>query len=538
MKNWRPISLLCTTYKLASGVIASRMKTVLDKIISVTQRGFIAGRQISDCTRLVYDVMQAAETNNLPGLLLLIDFQKAFDSISWKFLYKTLDLFGFCPKFIDWIELFNNDIEMYVLQSGYLSNKIKVRRGCRQGDPIAPYLFLTGAEILALLIKLNHDIVGLKLFSHCYKITQFADDTTLILDGSQQSLQAALNTLEIFGNFSGLKMNKERTKVIWIGRKKHSKDKLQISEKLDWGKTDFKLLGITFNVDLNKIPEINLNPILENILTNINNWQARQLTPMGKITLLRTMMISKFIHIFSVLPISESFIQKLHSIFFKFLWNNKPDKVKRETVCCDYLMGGLKMINVHAFIKSLKVSWVRRIFCGPECQWLTLFNEMYTYTGKLHFESMWGNVLIKKISNPFWVEVIENWQILCRKQQPISNSDLMNTSIWYNPKISREPLYFSKWFNTGVLQLGDILNDKGKIESFETLQKKYSINCNILDYYRIKLSVQNFVKKFSFGESFNYSRPSCLSIYRFSLNRVKESKIFTKYSSRILVVGP
>ena len=114
---------------------------------------------------------------------------------------------------------------------------------------------------------------------------------------------------------------------------------------------------------------------------------------------------------------------------------------------------------------------MRRIFCGPECQWLTLFNEMYTYTGKLHFESMWGNVLIKKMSNPFWVEVIENWQILCRKQQPISNSDLMNTSIWYNPKISREPLYFSKWFNAGVLQLGDILNDKGKIESFETLQK-------------------------------------------------------------------
>ena len=116
--------------------------------------------------------MQAEQTNNLPGLLLLIDFQKAFDSISWNFLYKTLDLFGFFPKFIDWIKLFNNDIEMYVLQSGYLSNKIKVGRGCRQGDPIAPYLFLTGAEILALLIKLNHDIVGLKLFSHCYKIMQ------------------------------------------------------------------------------------------------------------------------------------------------------------------------------------------------------------------------------------------------------------------------------------------------------------------------------------------------------------------------------
>ena len=136
------------------------------------------------------------------------------------------------------------------------------------------------------------------------------------------------------------------------------------------------------------MPVINLNPILEKILTDINNWQSRQLTSMGKITVLKTMIMSKFIHIFPVLQISESFVHKLHIMLFKFLWNNKPDKVKRQTVCCDYLMGGLKMINVHAFIESLKVSSVRRIFCGPECQWLTLFNEMYTYNGKLHFESM------------------------------------------------------------------------------------------------------------------------------------------------------
>ena len=56
-----------------------------------------------------------------------------------------------------------------------------------------------------------------------YKLTQFADNTTLILDGSVSSLQAALNTLEVFGNFSGLRMNREKTKVIWIGRKKYSK---------------------------------------------------------------------------------------------------------------------------------------------------------------------------------------------------------------------------------------------------------------------------------------------------------------------------
>ena len=78
LKNWRPISLLCVTYKLASGVIASRLKAHLDKTISKTQRGFVSGRQISDCTRLVYDIIEVAENKNIPGLLLLIDFQKFY----------------------------------------------------------------------------------------------------------------------------------------------------------------------------------------------------------------------------------------------------------------------------------------------------------------------------------------------------------------------------------------------------------------------------------------------------------------------------
>ena len=205
-----------------------------------------------------------AEEKKLPGLLMLIDFKKAFDSLSWDFLYNSLDFFGFSANFSKWIKLFNNNIKAYILQCRYLSESIKIGRGCRQGDPIAPYLFLIGAEILSLLIKINPEITGFIYHTHEYKLTQFADDTTIILDGLQCSLQAALNTLEIYGSISGLRMDKEKTRLIWIGRKKHCKEKLDDTLDLDWGKQEFILLGIKFNVNLTSMPKLTLKTVYKN----------------------------------------------------------------------------------------------------------------------------------------------------------------------------------------------------------------------------------------------------------------------------------
>ena len=90
LKNWRPISLLNVIYKLASGSIAERMKTVLDKLINKDQTGFIKGRFIGENIRLVYDIMHFTEQNNIPGLIMLKDFEKAFYTISWLFISQVL----------------------------------------------------------------------------------------------------------------------------------------------------------------------------------------------------------------------------------------------------------------------------------------------------------------------------------------------------------------------------------------------------------------------------------------------------------------
>jgi hypothetical protein len=106
LKNWRPISLLNVVYKLASSVIANRLKKILNEIIHNDQKGFIAGRFIGENLRLVYDILFESKIQNIEGLLLSIDFKQAFDSISWKFIHKVLNFYKFGNSFKRWIALF------------------------------------------------------------------------------------------------------------------------------------------------------------------------------------------------------------------------------------------------------------------------------------------------------------------------------------------------------------------------------------------------------------------------------------------------
>ena len=169
LKNWRPISLLNVIYKLASSVIASRLKNVLHKLIHEDQKGFISGRFIGENIRLIYDILFETKQQEIPGLLLSIDFQQAFDSVSWKFITKTLDYFNFGPSFKKWINIFQNGSESCILQNGHMSDYFCLQRGCRQGDPISPYIFILCAEVLSHMIRKDTNINGIVIDKNEFK---------------------------------------------------------------------------------------------------------------------------------------------------------------------------------------------------------------------------------------------------------------------------------------------------------------------------------------------------------------------------------
>ena len=157
--------------------------------------------------------MNYTQVKNIPGMILLIDFEKAFDTVSWDYLFRVMKLFNFGESIRKWVQVFYKNITTTINQGGNLSRWFSNGRGCRQGDPISPYLFLLCAEILAIKLRGNDKIKGIKIGDEMHLISQFADDTSLFLDGTMKTLEITLQELNDFKHLSGLKVNYTWTQI-------------------------------------------------------------------------------------------------------------------------------------------------------------------------------------------------------------------------------------------------------------------------------------------------------------------------------------
>ena len=129
----------------------------------------------------MYDIMDFSAMENRPGLMIFINFQKAFDSVQWGFLIKCHEKFNFDPGFIHWVGVFYKDIKSCIINNSLTSNSFPLELGVQQGDPLSPYLFVIVVETLAIAIQQNPDIKGIVIGKEVTKVLQYADNTTAIL---------------------------------------------------------------------------------------------------------------------------------------------------------------------------------------------------------------------------------------------------------------------------------------------------------------------------------------------------------------------
>ena len=497
IQNWRPITVLNNIYKIAASCIAGRIKTVLPKLIHEDQKGFVKGRFIGDNIRLMYDAIFYSELHNVPGLLLTIDFEKAFDCVAWSFIEKTLVKFNFGSDILRWISTFYCKITSCISINGQYSSWFNIHRGTRQGDPLSPYLFILCAEILSNMIRQNDRINGLRLKDIPILLSQFADDTAIFLDGSQDSFLECMHMLNVFTKMSGLKINYDKCCAIWLGKCKGSKVKYNTDLNIAWNPEKFKYLGVYFCTNIDKITTINFEGKLNDINNLLIMWSRRKLTPFGKITIIKSLAVSKITHLLLTLPDpKEEFLNELSTMFFKFLWSDKNDKIKREVIIQSYELGGLKMLDVKCFLSSLKISCLQRILTNEGKLTQLLLSECLSFSGIKKKGSEFLNILMTEIKNPFWVDVLKHLKKLWYHCKPETFNDFASECIFYNKHITRDGkvVNIRNWSDKGIYRVGQLLNE-GVFLSLDQFKQRYNICVDFLTYEGIIKAIKCFQNK-------------------------------------------
>ena len=166
-----------------------------------------------------------------------------------------------------------------------------------------------------------------------------------------------MKILRLFASLPGFKINNSKTEAVWIGSKKFSGKTFNHRFKVEWNQKEFTVFGIRFSCNLNNMIELNYKEKLSQIEKELKQWSKRILTPMGRITILKTLIISKPNHLFISLPNpSDEIINTLQKQFFSFIWQSSTDRIKREILMQEYSKGGLNMLNIKNHIVALKTT--------------------------------------------------------------------------------------------------------------------------------------------------------------------------------------
>lgn len=161
--------------------LALRLKKVIQDLIHPDQTGFLKGRFIGDNIRRLLEIMDYYDKENLPGLIFIADFEKAFDTINWNFIYQCLNIYNFVESFIKWIHVLYQNPCSKIINNGHISDKIALSKGVRQGCPLSAYLFILSIEMLAIRIRNNANIKELEVNGLESKSSFYADDASFYI---------------------------------------------------------------------------------------------------------------------------------------------------------------------------------------------------------------------------------------------------------------------------------------------------------------------------------------------------------------------
>ncbi|GKB40109.1 putative RNA-directed DNA polymerase, partial [Tanacetum coccineum] len=341
VKDYRPISLINIHYKLIAKVLASRLAKVVDKIVSQEQSGFILGRQILDGPLMLSEMIDWFKKKKKKMLIFKVDFEKAFDYVSWKYLDFMLHNLGFGPTWRSWIKACLESSRTSILVNGSPTSEFSVKRDLRQGDPLSPFLFIIVIEGLHTdLMEASHSglILGIKIGSSNITLSYifYADDVVITSEWSSTNINNIIRVLQVFYLASGLKINIHKSNVYGVG--------------------------------VSDIEKANL------------------LSIGGRLTLIKSVHGSLGIYYLSIFKTLETVLNLLEKKRASFFWGGTHDSrklawVKWPIILASRVNGGLGIGSLKAFNLALLQKWHWRIISITNALWVKVIKAFHGQEG-------------------------------------------------------------------------------------------------------------------------------------------------------------
>lgn len=382
--DYRPIACLNTVYKVISRLLVRRLKPILSELILPNQTAFVEGRLLLENTVLASELVNGYHKNKGPKRITIkVDIAKAFDTLSWDFLFAALHSFNLPSPLINLLRACVCTPSFTIGYNGMVNGYFKGKRGLRQGDPLSPYLFVIAMNCLSMMLDQEARLGNLSYHQNCGKTKlthlSFADDLLIFIDGSLQSVQRVLQILHDFEKRSGLAVSLQKSSFFSSGITQEVISSIQVSTGMPHRSLPMKYLGVPMVTK--KLTLHNCEPLLQQIKARFSSWSAKALSFAGRLLLIKTVIngITTFWCSSFILP--KACIKKVNSLCGLFLWNGVSEghqsaRVSWEKVTLTKDQGGLGIKDLYTWNKAciLKLLWM--LFFRPDSVWVCWFKEV------------------------------------------------------------------------------------------------------------------------------------------------------------------
>jgi hypothetical protein len=356
-------------------------------------------------------VVELAKRTRKECLIFNVDFEKEYDSVEWSFLEYMLHRFGFCPKWIAWIRACIFAGNLSVLVNGSPTSEISIQRGLKQGDPLAPFLFLPVVEGFSGVMRRAVDVELFKGFSFgreevVISHLQYADDTLCIGEASISNLWALKAILRGFEMASGLKVNFWKSGLLGVNV---SSDFMAMASTFLNCRLEvipFKYLGLP--IGANPKSSSTWDPLLEKIRKRLFSWRNKYISLGGRIVLINAVLNAIPVFYLSFLKMPKIVWKKLVRIQREFLWGGvrggrKISWVKWSIVCQNKCQGGLGVRDAKVFNLSLLTKWRWRLLQPGMALWKRVL--VARYGSHILSQVDWSGYRLPSSSSSWWKDI-------------------------------------------------------------------------------------------------------------------------------------